>query len=112
LSEPEGELRNDHKFPEFESSSDHFFAKGSDIVLVRVADLLDEPVGSESFEQARHLAAAACRQVAAQRFVLQSADVELAANDGAEQVLIARIEQVESGVTDIGPSLRRAAYSV
>ena len=31
-------------------------------------------------------------------FVLQSADIELAANDGAQQVFILLIEEVEPGV--------------
>jgi hypothetical protein len=64
-------LGDDHKLAKFESSADHLYAERSDVVLVRVADLFDEAMRSESFEQARHLAAAALRQMAAQRFVLQ-----------------------------------------
>jgi intracellular sulfur oxidation DsrE/DsrF family protein len=45
-----------------------------------------------------HLTAVEFRQMAAEGFVLQAADIELAANDGAEQILINRVEQVESGV--------------
>ena len=37
-------------------------------------------------------------QMAAKGFVLQTADVELAANDGAQQILIVLVEQVEPGV--------------
>ena len=37
--------------------------------------------------------------MASERFVLQSADVELAANDRAQQTFIVRVEQVEPGVT-------------
>ena len=92
MCEPEGELRDDHKFPKFESRSNDFLAKGSDVVLVRVADFFDESVRSESFEQARYLTAAEFRQVEPKCFVLQSADVELAANDGTQQVLIVRVE--------------------
>jgi hypothetical protein len=36
--------------------------------------------------------------VSAQRFILQSADVELAANDGAEQVLVIGVKQIEAGI--------------
>jgi hypothetical protein len=65
LNGAEGELGDDHKLLKFESSADHLFAERSDVVLVRVADLFDEAMRSESFEQARHLAAAAFRQMAA-----------------------------------------------
>ena len=33
----------------------------------------------------------------AKRFILQTADIELAAHDGAKQIFIVRIEQVEPG---------------
>ena len=36
--------------------------------------------------------------MAAKGFVLQTADIELAANDGAQQILIVLVEQVEPGV--------------
>ena len=36
--------------------------------------------------------------MAAQGLILKSADVELAANDGTEQLLIFPVEQVEAGV--------------
>ena len=43
LSEPEGELRDDDKFAEFESGGDNLFAERGDVVLVRVADFLTRP---------------------------------------------------------------------
>jgi hypothetical protein len=45
-------LRDDHKLSEFESGGDNFFAESGDVVLVCVADLLDETVCAESFDQA------------------------------------------------------------
>jgi hypothetical protein len=63
-------LRNDHKFPEFESGSNDLFAEGREVVLVRVADLFDESVRAESLEQAQYLAAAAFRQVETQCFIV------------------------------------------
>ena len=63
-----------------------------------MADFFGETVRSESFEQVRHLTAAQFRQVEAKSFVLQAANIKLAANDGAEQVLVVRIEQVEPGL--------------
>jgi hypothetical protein len=51
LSEPRSELRNNDEFPELESRGDHFFAEGRDVVLIRMADFLDEPMCSEAFEE-------------------------------------------------------------
>jgi hypothetical protein len=48
----EGKLRDDDKLSQFESSGDDFFAERSHVVLVCVADLLDQTVRSESSEQA------------------------------------------------------------
>jgi hypothetical protein len=42
-------LRGNDKFPEFECGGDNFFAERRDVVLVNVADLLDETMGP--FEQ-------------------------------------------------------------
>jgi hypothetical protein len=71
---------------------------GLHAIPVRMPHHLDQSVRSEPFEQARDLSAVELRQMTAQRFVLESADIELAASDGAEQGFIFRIEQVEPGV--------------
>ena len=93
-----GKLRDDDKLPQFERGSDDFFAERSHVVLVRVSDFLNQAVRAESLQQARHLPAVDLRQMAAERFVLQSADIELAANDRTQQSFIIRVEQVEAGV--------------
>ena len=70
MGEPERELWDDYELSKFESGCDGFLAKASDVILIGVADLLDESVHAESFEQARHLAAAEFGQVGPKRFVL------------------------------------------
>jgi hypothetical protein len=109
LSEPGSEVWDDDKLAEFESSGDHLFTEGGHVVLVGVADLLDQTVSSESFEQTRYLTGAGLRQTAAQRFVLETADIELAADDGTEQVLIVAVEQVEAGVAAAFPGTKLSA---
>ena len=68
------------------------------MVLVGLADLLDQAMYPEAFEQARNLPAVEMRQEAAQRFVLQPTDVELAAQDGLKQGVIVGVEEVEAGI--------------
>jgi hypothetical protein len=63
-----------------------------------VSDLLEKAVRSESPEHARHLTAVEFRQMATERVVLQPGGVELAANGGAKQIFIIRVEPVEHGV--------------
>ena len=91
-------MGNDDEFPEFESGGDDVFAEGGCVVLVGVADLVDEAVGAEPFQEAGYLTAVQFRQIAAACFVLESADVEFAANDGAEQGFVVGVEQVETGI--------------
>ena len=55
-----------------------------------MSDLFDQAVRSESFQQAGDLAGVFAGRSSAQVFVLQAADVELAANDGLEQFFVVR----------------------
>ena len=48
LGGAEGKLRDDDKLAEFEGGGDDLFAERGHVVLVRVSDLLDKAVGSES----------------------------------------------------------------
>ncbi|MGI8743725.1 MAG: hypothetical protein ACR2NN_14345 [Bryobacteraceae bacterium] len=63
-----------------------------------MADFLDEAMGAQAFGRAGYLAAVEFRQMAAEGFVLESADIELTANDGAEQRLVVGVEQIETGI--------------
>ncbi len=99
MSGRECQLGDDDKLAEFECCGDDFLAECGRVVFVRMPDLLDEAVRSESLEQARDLTTVELGQMTAQRFILKSADVELAANHGAQQIFIIRVEQVEAGVT-------------
>jgi len=56
----------------------------------------------EPLQQTGHLAAAFVPQEAAERLVLQAADVEFASGDDAEQGFVAGIEEIEAGA---GPAL-------
>src|SRR3954469_3568542 len=98
-----GEWRDDDEFSQFESGRDCLFAESGGVVLVSAADFLDKAMGTKTLQQAGYLAAVQFRQVAAEGLVLQSADAELAAKDGAEEYLVVRIEHVPS------PTLGRSA---
>jgi len=75
----------------------HLFAELSQVVLIAVCDLSNEAMQAQAFEQSGHLAAALARQEPAQGLVL-AADVELAAGDGAQQSIVARVKEVEAGL--------------
>src|SRR4051794_37521671 len=55
-------------------------------------------MGTKTLQQAGYLAAVQFRQVAAEGLILQSTDADLAANDGTEEYLVVRIEQVEAAI--------------
>src|SRR5438309_9617148 len=93
-----GELRDDDEFSQFESGRDCLFAESGGVVLVSAADFLDKAMGTKTLQQAGYLAAVQFRQVAAEGLILQSADAELAANDGTEEYLVVRIEHVEAAI--------------
>jgi cytochrome c-type biogenesis protein CcmH/NrfF len=51
-----GKLGDDDELAELEAGSDDLLAELSQVVLVSTADFADQPVQTEAFEQARHLA--------------------------------------------------------
>jgi len=53
----EGELGDDDEFPQLQPRSDHGLAESSEVVLVGMADLLDETVNTEAFEESGNLSA-------------------------------------------------------
>ena len=81
---------------EFEGGSDDMLARGSQVVLISSADLFDESVKTEAFENAGHLSGCLGGQVKAEGFVLKAADVVFAAGDGFKQKLVVGIEEVEA----------------
>ena len=93
-----GELGDDDEFAQLQGSGDHGLAELGQVVLVGTADLFDEAMQPEAFEQAGHLSASFVGEEPAQGFILHAADVELAACDGGEQGFVAGIEQVETGI--------------
>jgi hypothetical protein len=63
LIEPEGEFRDDDKFPEFESSSDDFFAKGSGkATRLSSGNPGGEPHPGSSYPNEEHRASASIRR--------------------------------------------------
>lgn len=107
----EGELRNENEFSDLQAGSDDLLAEARQIVLVGVADLLNQAMDAQALQQARDLSAVLLRQVAAERLVLQSADVEFAASDDAEQCVVVRVEQVEAPVRTPSCSTVRESLS-
>jgi hypothetical protein len=97
-----GQLGNDDEFPEFESGGNNLYAELRQVVLVSVAHFLDEAVEPKPLQQARDLATVLAPQESAERLVLHSADVELAAGDDAEEGFVVAIKEIEAGV---GPAL-------
>ncbi len=59
------QLRDDQEFLEFEAQGDNLFAERSQVVLVAVRGLFEEPVGPKATEDSRHLAAAVLREPSA-----------------------------------------------
>jgi hypothetical protein len=68
-------------------SRDDIFAELRQVVLVGVADLLEEAMEAESLQQARDLAAVPAGEKSAQILILEATDIELAARDGAQQTV-------------------------
>lgn len=52
----------------------------------------------ETLEQPRDLSTIEMRQVTAQRFVLETGDVEFAAENRLEQCIVIGVEEIETGV--------------
>jgi len=77
-------LGDDDEFAQLQSCGDHLLAELSQVVIAAVCELSDEAMQSEALEQPGDLADGFIRQEAAQGFVLQSGDVELATGNGAE----------------------------
>ena len=84
---------DDEHLAEFQCESGDLSAEGRQVVLVDLADLLDEAVFSQAFENTRGLVGGVGGKVSAQIVVAESADVELAAADDAEDVEVVAVEQ-------------------
>ena len=94
----EGKLGDDDKLAQLQAGGDHVLAELSQVVLVGMADLSDQAVEAQAFEQTRDLAAVFIGQESAQGFVLHAADVELSTGNGAEQGVIVRVEEIEPSI--------------
>lgn len=80
----------------FEAGGNDLFAEGSQVVLISSADLLDESVEAQAFEDTGHLSGSFSGEVEAQGFVLKTADIVFASGDGFKEDLVIGIEEVEA----------------
>ena len=101
------EQGKDHQFPQLQGRGGHGPTQRREVVLVALADLLDEPVGPEPLETAGKLGAGQASEVAPELPGVEAADGELAPEDGAEQVQIRAVEQVEAAVAPLALVDRR-----
>jgi hypothetical protein len=95
----ESKLRDDNHLPQFQSHRGGFTAKVSEIIFVAFTDLLDDAVHPQTFEQARHLAGRFVGKVMSQLLVGETADEELALQQGAKQTGVLFREEIEALVT-------------
>lgn len=86
------------EFLEFETERHDLLAEGGEIVLVGLADLLDQAVDPEAFQQAGNLSTGLAFQATSQISALEAANVELATEKGLEQFLVVLVKEVEAAV--------------
>jgi len=67
----------------FQPQSDHLVAKGGEVVLVGFANLVDQAVKAEPFQQSGDLAVGFIPQSPTQMFTLEAADAELPSSQGS-----------------------------
>jgi hypothetical protein len=91
--------RNDEHLSEFQGCGGNAAAEFGEVVFVNVADFLDQAVFAQAFEKTRYLVRGAIGHMQTDVFVLESADVELAAQDDVKEVEVVTVKQVESAPT-------------
>src|ERR1700694_5254994 len=96
-----GKFGDDIEILEFEAERDDLLSETGEVVLVSSSDLFDQIVGAQPFHQAGDLARVLVLDAPAQVFVLEAADVELAAAQRLEQLFVLRIEEVEAPVVAV-----------
>ena len=77
---------DDIHFPQFESGGSDLASQSRQVILVCVCDFLNQSMFSQSLEQPRHLMSILAGQVSTKITIVKSADVELASNDGMEEI--------------------------
>jgi hypothetical protein len=94
-------LRDDIEILQLEAECKNLLAECCDVVSVSSADLFDEAVEPKAFAQLGDLTAGFFFQPAAQVFVLETADVELATAQCAEEFFVIGVEEVEASILSV-----------
>jgi hypothetical protein len=100
------QYRDDVQLPELEHQLGNVPAEVGQVVLVALADLLDEFVDAQPLEQVTHLGGSLVWQPLLQRFVRETRDGALAVQQEPEQGSVLLAEEIETLVTVVLGHLR------
>ena len=92
---------DDIHFPKFESAGSVLASQGCQVILVRVCDLLNQSMFSQSLQQPRHLMSTLAKQVSTKITIAKSADVKLALYDSTEKIKIIARKKIEPAITAV-----------
>jgi len=96
----ESELWDHNHLSQFQGHGSGFTTEIGEVVFVAFADFLEDAMHAQTFKQTRHLAGGFVGEVlTAQLLIRETADKELALQQGAEQVGVLFREEIEALVT-------------
>jgi len=101
---------NDNQLSELECGRGDCAAKGSEIVLVAVSNLLDESMGAKPLEHTGQLRRRDALKAWTEAARLESADGELAADYGLEEIQVSAVEQIETTIAPVTVAHRRGDF--
>ena len=101
---------NDDQLSELEASSSDSAAKGSEVVLVTASDLLDKNMGAQPLEHSRQLRWRDSWKAGTEGACLESADGELTAGHGLEEVEISPVEEIETAIAPVAVAYWRGDF--
>lgn len=87
------------KTSELQRCTDDPLTKLRDVVLIGASDLLDQTMGTQSFEDTGDLSCVFTRQESLQMTILEATDVEFTANDGLKDRTVVAVEEVKATVS-------------
>jgi hypothetical protein len=95
------ERRDDDQFTELQSSRRDTATERRQVVLVAMADLLDETVRAQARENARQLRGREVGEVLAEMAGLKATDREFPAEEGSEQAEVVAVKEVEAAMAPV-----------
>ena len=101
---------NDNQLSELETGGSDSATEGSEIVLVTATDLLDETMGAKALEHSRQLRRQDSRKAGTEGACLESADGELTAGHGLEEVEISPVEEIETAIAPVAVAYWRGDF--